>query len=1089
MSRFQSGCRILSCLLWLILIASITALAQESGIVGTVTDSSGAVLGGVAVTVKNVNTGEERKVTTNEVGQYAVPNVQAGKYQVSGAKDGFQRKLVDQVTLEVQSVRTIDLALSPGAVSEQVDVTASATALQTTESSVSTEFESKVVAELPLNGRDFLQLQLLAPGTTLAPGGTFTAVQIASQNLDIGGGNFSVNGMRDVYNDYIIDGVSFKDWMHGTNGMNPSVDAVQEFRLQTGNYSAEFGANAGGLVNMVTKSGSNQIHGNLFDFLRNDKFDAANYFTDQAGETKTPLRRNQFGGTVGGPIIRNKTFFFFSYEGFREQSTTTLFDNFPTQAMRTGDFSELLNLSTPIVIHDPATGIPYTNNIIPSGDILAVMPAYLNTYVPLPNRPGLVNNYVVPGTHGNDVDQYIGRVDQQLKNDVQLSAHYIHDKIFDSPASTNPNFSVKQHNTDQNASLHLTDAVRPNTIFELQFGYNSFKQFVIQKTSDTSPNISTDVLGINGVATDPRASGSPIFITSGFGDISDQNSAPRQWASERYEYQGSVSLVRGKHVIRAGMHGVRHHETFQEIYLPDGFYTFDGTLSGYSIADMLLGIPSNFQLSPELFDPQFRQWELMPWIQDDWRVTPKLTVNLGLRYEYRPWPVSKDNTIANIVLPPGGGGLASINLSGPCTPVPPGDCGTSLFTSISSTRSTLSGTDKNNFAPRVGFAYRVGNSDKTVVRGAYGVFYQAEPFNQFVFLSINPPFVGFYNKFINPTNYQSTWDWNNPTAGLPPGGVQFTYIPQDARTPYLQSWNIGVQHDFGAGFVLDTTYVGNKDTKLWARTWPNQPRPGPGDIDSRRLYTNVSTIAGDEPVGNANYNGLQMRLDKRFSQGLSLLAGYTWSKAITDTQGAETGAFVPDLQDNDNRRANRGLTASDTRNRFTLSSVYELPFGSKRRYLADVHGVVEKIVSGWQMGAIATFQSGQPTTATLAFDNSNTGEGAKLPNVVGNPNDGPKSVNDFFNTSAFALPAQYTFGNEGIDVIEGPGVRDVDISLVKNTPIREQMNLQFRCEAFNVANHPIWAQPDTTFGTPQFGEITSTRLANREIQFALKLSF
>ncbi len=416
------------------------------------------------------------------------------------------------------------------------------------------------------------------------------------------------------------------------------------------------------------------------------------------------------------------------------------------------------------------------------------------------------------------------------------------------------------------------------------------------------------------------------------------------------------------------------------------------------------------------------------------------------------------------------------------------DCATTLNTSISPTRSTLASTDKNNFAPRVGFAYRIGNSGRTVMRGAYGIFYQAEPFNQFVFLSINPPFTSYYNRFINTSNFQS-WDWFHPQAGLPPGGVQFTYIPSKSRTPYLQSWNYGIQRDLGAGFVLDATYVGNKDSKLWARTWPNQPRPGPGDVDSRRPYRNVSTIAGDEPIGNANYNGLQIRLDKRFSQGLSVLSGYTWSKAITDTQAAETGAFVPDLQDNNNRRANRGLTASDTRHRFTLSSVYELPFGSHRRYLSDVTGVVGKIVSGWQMSGILTLQSGQPFTATLALDNPNVGEGAKLPNLVGNPNNGPKTVNQFFNTSAFALPSAYTFGNEGINVITGPGVKDVDFSLTKNTPIKERANLEFTCQAFNIANHPIWAQPNSTFGTPQFGEITSTRLANREIQFGLKLSF
>ena len=286
------------CLVLLLVIASpLVLLAQQSGIVGTVTDSSGAVLTGVSVAARNVNTGETRQATSNDVGQFAMPNLQVGVYEVSAEKAGFQRKVIDQVTLEVLAVRTIDVMLSPGAVTEQVNVTAGATALQTTESSVSTLLETKVVNEIPLNGRNFLQLQLLSPGVTMGPPSTFTAVQIASQNIAIGNGNVSVNGMRDVYNDYLLDGLSFKDWIHGTNGMNPSVDAIQEFRVQTSNYTAEFGANAGGLTNMVTKSGTNQFHGTLYEFLRNDLFDAANFFTDRAGEEKTtskaqPIRRN-----------------------------------------------------------------------------------------------------------------------------------------------------------------------------------------------------------------------------------------------------------------------------------------------------------------------------------------------------------------------------------------------------------------------------------------------------------------------------------------------------------------------------------------------------------------------------------------------------------------------------------------------------------------------------------------------------------------------------------------------------------------------------------------------------------------------------
>jgi hypothetical protein len=1065
----------------------VAVLGQESGIVGTVTDPSGAVLTGVNVTAKNVNTGETRQATTDGSGQYAIPSVKSGTYDVSAEKQGFQRKLVGQVTLEVQAIRTIDLVLPPGAVSELVNVTAAPTALQTTDSSVSTLLETKVVNEIPLNGRNFLQLQLLAPGVTLAKGSTFSAVKIDAQSTSIGGGNVSVNGMRDVYNDYLLDGVSFKDWIHGTNGFNPSVDAIQEFRVQTSNYTAEFGANTGGLSNLVTKSGTNVLHGTLYDFFRNDKLDATNFFTKKAGGSKLPLRRNQFGGTVGGPIIRDKTFFFGSYEGFREQRTTTLFDTFPTAPMHRGDFSELLALPTPIQIHDPL-GNPYPGNIITPADILSVMPGYLDTYVPLPNRPGLSNNYVTPGTRSNSINQFIGRFDHSLKTNLQLSAHYTYNKINDNPPTTNPNFFIKQLNSNHNVNVQLTDALSPTTVVELRAGYNLFRQFVNKNRAGTTPNIAKDILGISGVASDARASDAPTFITPGFGTLGGFHFGPRQWFSERYEYQGNVSLVRGKHLIRAGLQTVRHHETFPEIFIANGLYVFDGSFTGYPMADMLLGIPQNFELSPELFDPQYRQWEIMPWVQDDWRMTPRLTLNIGLRYEYRPWPVSKNNSISNIVLPPGGG-QASLVLAGPCTPqLPVRPCASSLPSSISGTRSTIANTDGNNFAPRVGFAYRVGNSDRTVVRGGYGVFYQPEPFNQFIFLSINPPFVSFYNRFINTSNYQN-WDWFNPTAGLPPGGVQFTYIPRNARTPYLQSWNFGVQHDVGAGVVLDVSYVGNKDTKLWARTWPNQPTPGPGDVDSRRPYTNVSTVAGNEPIGNANYHALQVRADRRFSKGLSILGAYTWSKAITDTQGAETGAFVPDLQDNRNRRANRGLWSADARHRFTLSSVYELPFGRNERYLSDVHGAIGKIVSGWQVATIVTIQSGQPLTATLPFDNPNVGEGAKLPDMLRNPNHGPRTADKWFDTAAFATPAPFAFGNEGIGAITSPGISSVDFSLVKNTRLTERMNLQFRAEAFNAANHTLLGDPDTTFGSPTFGTINSTRLDNREIQLALRLLF
>jgi hypothetical protein len=1074
-------------LLLFVIVCPMVLWAQQSGVVGTIADSSGAVLPGVTVTVKNVNTGEVRTATSSEVGGYAIPNLKIGTYEVSAEKQGFQRKTVQRVVLEVALNRTIDFSLAPSSVGEQVNVTAEATALQTTESSVSTLLEAKVVNEIPLNGRNFLQLQLLSPGVTLGRGGTFSVVKIDAQSTSIGGGNVSVNGMRDVYNDYLLDGISFKDWIHGTNGFNPSVDAIQEFRVQTSNYTAEFGANAGGISNLVSKSGTNKIHGSLYEFLRNDKFDALNYFTKKAGQNKLPLRRNQFGATIGGPIIKDKTFYFGSYEGFREQRTTTQSLTFPSAAMRHGDFSELLDQPTPTIIHDPA-GNPYPGNIIPEDQILPMMPGYLDKYIPLPKTAGLVRNYIVPGTRSNSTNQYIVKIDHAFSDSLHLSGRYADDKINNAPPIRNPNFFGTENNRDRNVSVQLTKILSPTTIIEGRFGINDFKQFERQNLEGTTPNIAADIFQIDGVSTRPDASNAPSFITPGFSSLGGAPSTPRSWFSKRFEYQGNASLVRRTHTIRLGLNVVRHHETFPEAIIPNGLYVFDGTFTGYSLADQLLGIPSNFVLSPELFDPQYRQTELMPWIQDDWRVSRRLTLNLGLRYEHRPWPISDNNTIANIVLPPGGGQASEI-LSADCQPKgAERPCQTSLPTSISKSRSTMGSNDNNNFAPRVGFAYRLDDAGKTVMRGGYGVFFQPEPFNQFIFLSINPPFVSFYNRFISTSNYQQ-WDWFHPTAGQPAGGLQFTYIPQDLSTPYLQAWNFGIQREIGTGLVMDVSYIGNKDTKLWARTWPNQPAPGPGDIDSRRPYTNVSTIAGNEPIGNANYNSLQVKAERRYSKGLSLLGAYTWSKAITDSQAAETGAFVPDLQNTHDRRANRGLWSADARNRFSLSALYDLPFGSRQHFLGGVQGVAGKIISGWQLGTIFTYQSGQPQTVVLTFDNPNVGEGAKFPDLVRNPNHGPRTVDKWFDTDAFAAPAQYAFGNEYVGAVTGPGITNIDFSLAKNTAITERVNLQFRAEAFNLANHTILGDPDTTFGVPSFGSISSTRLDNREMQFSLRLVF
>jgi hypothetical protein len=1075
--------------LFLLLGIPFAAVAQQAGIVGTITDQSGAVVSQSTVTARNLATGASQQASTNDLGQYTISDLDVGVYQVVIEKTGFRRGVVDQVRLEVQLITRVDFTLQLGQLGEEVRVTANPDSLETEQSSIGTLLENKMVAEIPLNGRNFLQLQTLLPGVTPGRNGFFSTVKIDAQTTDIGGGAFSVNGQKPIYNDFLLDGVSFEEWENNTNAFNPSIDAIEEFRTQSSNYSAEFGINAGGLVNMVMKSGTNQFHGSAYEFVRNDKFDAANFFTNFFGQPKPPLRRNQFGGTLGGPLLHDKTFFFVSYDGFRERSAQTLTGTYPTAAMRTGDFSELLNLPSPITIQDPVTGVPFPGNIIPPDRILSFWPGYLSKYVPLPNRPGLDQNYVIAESHQNNINQGMVRLDHRLSQQLSLDGHYVYNEVQDVPVSLNPIFGATQNSRSQNIMLHAAYVKSPTTIIDFRAGYARFWQDLRGDLENTTPYIARDIMGIQGIPDDPRSSDAPFLSVAGFDAIGSSNiSEPRKWINERYEYHFSVYSQHNQHDLRYGLAATRLHNTFPERIIPNGLYSFNGIFSGYAMADMLLGIPNSWTGAPDLFDPNLRAWSFSPWVQDDWRVTKNLTLNLGLRYEWFGNPYSITGAISNLRLPPGGG-LATVVIPGECVPaLPSHQCFLDgLTVNKPSTPSTLDNNNKN-FAPRIGFAYRLG--DRTVVRSAYGVFFQKEFMGRSTILATNPPFVGSFTVNNTPQTFQD-FSFTDPYAGLSQGGkLGFEYIPQHTPNAYLQTWNLAVQRALGAGINLEVAYVGNKGTHQESNEDTNEPFPGPGALDPRRPYTNVSGIDGEESIGNSSYNGLQVKAEKRFSNGLSFLSSYTWSKAIAsgcDFQFTVTpsGGCVSDQY---NPRSARGLDQNDQRNRFTLSWLYALPVGKGQRFWSSGSAVASKIVSGWQLGGIVTAASGQPLTPILTFDNPNVGAQIALPNVVSNPNNGPKTINEWFDTSAFQAPAPFTFGNARIASITGPGSVDVDFSIFKNTPITERVNLQFRSEFFNVLNHTNLGDPNTTFGTPQFGMIFGAA-TSREIQFSLRLQF
>jgi len=1085
----RRGRKILVNALWLLVGTPFVALAQQAGIVGTITDQSGAFVPQAIVTATNLATQASRQASTNDRGDYTVPDLDVGVYQVVVEKKGFRRGIVDQVKLEVQLIRRVDFTLQLGDLRQEVRVTASPGSLETAQSSMGTLLENKMVEEIPLNGRNFLQLQVLLPGVTPDQGDFFSVLKIDAQTTGIGGGAFSVNGQRGIYNDYYLDGVSFEEWENNTNNFNPSIDAIQEFRTLTANYSAEFGLNAGGLVNMVMKSGTNQFHGSAYEFVRNNDFDAANFFDNFYNEPKPPLRHNQFGGTLGGPVIHDKTFFFASYEGFREDLAQTITATFPTAAMDKGDFSQLLNQPNPITISDPVTGAPFPGNIIPPNRILSFWPAYLAKYVLLPNRPGLIQNYVTSGTSRNYTNQVMFRFDHQVSKKLSLDGHYVFNEVGDVPAPINPLFGSSQNSRSQNVMMHVTYAASPTTVIDFRAGYARFWQNLIDDLAGTTPYIARDIMHIQGIPDDLRSSDAPYLGLVNFYPLgSSVISEPRKWINERYEYPFVVYMHRGHHDVRYGIRAARLHNTYPERIAPNGEYYFNGIFTGYDMADMLLGIPWFWFGAPDIFDPQLRAWNFAPYVQDDWRVTRNLTLNLGLRYEWFGNPYSKHGDISNVRLPEGGG-LATLVIPGQCVPsLPSHVCYLDGLTPEKpSTPSTLDNNNKN-FAPRIGFAYRLG--DRTVVRMAYGVFFQKEFMGRSTILATNPPFVGGFAVFNTLQTFQS-FSFTDPYAGLSQGGkLGFEAIPQHTPNAYLQSWNAAVERQLGAGVNLEIAYVGNKGTHQEANVDPNEPLPGPGALDPRRPYTNVSGVDGEESTGNSFYDGLQVKAEKRFSNGLSFLSSYTWSKAIADSCDFEftitpSGNCVSDQYD---LRTARGLAQGDQRNRFTLSSLYVLPVGKGQHFWSGASGATGKIVSGWQLGGIAVVASGQPLTPYLTYDNPNVGAPIALPNSVSNPNNGTKTIYEYFNTSAFQAPVPYTYGDTGIGTITGPGMGDIDFSIFKSTQITERVNLQFRSEFFNLLNIVNWGAPNTVFGTPQFGKIFGAG-TSREIQLSLRLEF
>lgn len=1053
----------LAALLVLLLQPLAFAQTHRGSIRGIVTDPQGAVIAGAAVKVTNVETNETRTATTNEEGVYTISSLSPGKYRMESSMTGF-RQFSRELVLEVNQEMRLDISLAIGKVAEIDDFTDySDVEIKRDSASVGTVIRENQIRLLPLDGRNFLELALLVPGAAPAANGSAGSVR--------GDFAFNVNGAREDANNFLLDGVYNVDPKLNTFSVKPPVDGVQEFEVLTSTYDAAFGRNAGAQVNVVTKSGTNQLHGTAYEFHRNAKTDARNFFVP-ADQPDPKYIRNQFGFSVGGAIKRDRTFFFGDYEGTRAREGVTQVTNVPTLAERNGDFSQSL-FARPF---NPFTQQPFAGGVIPVQFQNPIGRAIANLY-PLPNRNVPFANFVSSPTGRDRNDVFDARLDHSINTNAMLTARYsFGDRDLFEPF-TGPTFALVPGFGDvvprrsQNLMLSETQILSPALVNEARFAFNRVASAVTQEGGGASLNRQ---VGLPELSPNARDFGLSFITVTGFSPLGDEFNNPQQSAVNTFQLLDNISHVRGSHSFKFGADfRAAQQNAFRDVQ-SRGFITFSPQfpLTGNALADLLLGFPAIAGGARVDNAQHLRTQSYNFYVNDSWRATPRLTLSAGLRYELNTPPVDAEDR-ANVY-----------------------DPATRTLVRVGTNNIPRGGfdTDKNNFAPRVGLAWTVGKDQETVLRAGYGVYYDQSALAPGEALYFNAPFFDlslFFSLPGLPLTLNNPFPNNFPFP-LPKSALA---VQRDLRTPYMQHWNVNLQRQLGRSRVLEVGYVGSKGTKLLTARDINQPRPSPSSPNLRPnpLFDDIDLI---ESRANSNYHALQARLQQRLSAGLSLLASYTYAKSIDDASNFFTSAGDPNFpQDSNNVRLERGRSNFDVRQRLSASYTYELPFGKGRRYARD-GGFVSALLSGWQTNGVLTLQTGRPFTVALLpdIDNSNTGRsnlgfGANdRPNVVGDPRLSSRTPDRWFDTAAFAFPAFGTFGNAGRNTLEGPGYQNFNASLVKNTTLTESLRLQLRAEAFNLFNHPNFNLPDNFLGSPTFGRVLSAQ-SPRHLQFGVKLLF
>jgi hypothetical protein len=1010
------------------LLALGRAIAQTptGQISGRVLDPSGAPVPHARVEAQQADTGLTRAAGADAAGHYLFPALPVGDYLLRAAHPGF-RAIPQHLRLEVGRRLQSDLRLTL-----DIDVlTVEATSLlEPLSAAQGTVIARNVLAELPLNAREFLQLALLAPGAHPAAPGS----ELSRQNNS----GLHLHGAREAANNFLLDGVDNNDLFINRMVVSPPLDGVREFRLHSSSYQAEYGRSAGAQVNVVTQAGSNRLHGSLYHYLRNAAFDARNFFDGEIPQ----FQRNQFGGAVGGPLRPNRSFWFLGYEGTRLRQGITRAARVPTAAERSGEFSG------PVI--DPFTQRPFPGGRIPPARLDPIGRA-LAAYWPSPNRDDPAQNFVAAPVATGRADQAYGRYDHYISPRDTLYARYnfSHDRSlapFNEGNTNLPGFGSFVINRGQHAVVSHTHVSSSHTLWEARLGFNRLRREVLQQ------NLGDDVggrLGIPGLSRDPHTFGVPSLVVAGYDAPGDNTALPIIRRDNTWHALGSLTRTRGVHTVKAGAEHRRFRADGVNNVFARGQFTFRPTFTQHPVADLLLGLPT-LTLRTVADNPMaLRASSWNGYLQDDWRVTSRLTLNLGLRYELNRPAVDAGDRFT--VYEPARRRLIRAGAEG----LP---------------RAGFAG-DHNNFAPRAGLSWAAG---RTVLHAGSGIFYDLAVLEANSGLYFNPPYFELSLFFPSAQRLLTLRDpFPAGTGFQPPASVNS--VEPGFRAGYAQHWNLAVERELPGRLAARAAYVGSKGTKLLRRRDVNQPPPGPGNPNARRPVAGFSNIALAESAASSTFHSGQLSVERRFRPGVLFSAAYTWAKSLDDqSEFLATTGDQSFPQNSHDTRAERGRSNFDLRHRLVFFASWDLP-------------------RGLQVHAIGAAQSGPPFTPQLSFDNSNTGNtggifGADRPNVAGDWRAGAGRPERWVNPAAFAAPPPLAFGNAGRNILDGPGLANLDAALVKTWRSGESVRLHLRAEVFNLLNRPNFDLPRRFSDLPTFGRVSAAGVS-RQVQLSLRLGY